>query len=231
MLYGEAITVYELRDGWAWGQCALDDYVGYLSAECLAAGAVAPTHKVAALRAFVFPEPDLKAPPRDALSLGAPVVVVEHAVTGTVGYARLADGGWVAEVTLAPADAVVPDFAATAERFVGAPYLWGGRSSLGLDCSALVQVALTAAGIRAPRDTYLQVEKLGTLVADHGGVPLQRGDLVFFPGHVGIMADDTVLIHANATTMSVARERLAEVEARVKAAEVLGITAVRRLEG
>lgn len=227
LLYGEVFTVYETRDGWAWGQAAADDYVGYVRAEGLRATVVPPTHRVAALRAFVYPVPDVKAPPRDALGFGARV-----AVTGEAdGFARLGEGdGWVAAVALAPAGSLEPDPVATALRFLGVPYLWGGRSSLGLDCSGLVQLALAASGIDAPRDTRLQVTSVGTLVGDSGAGPFARGDLVFFPGHVGIMADSATLLHANARSMAVTLDPVAEVAERVAASSGRGIVAVRRID-
>ncbi len=227
LLHGEGFTVYEERDGWAWGQSAVDSYVGYAPADGLGAPGPQPTHRVAALRALVLPEPEVKAPPIDALSLLSPVAVV-----GRQGrFARLAGGGWIAAAALGPLDDVAPDFAATAARFLGVPYLWGGRGSLGLDCSGLVQIALRAAGHPAPRDSYMQRDQVGE---DPGLLPADgfaRGDIVFLPGHVGILTDPATLIHANAWTMDVAREPLEAVAARSRAADGAGVTAVRRLPG
>ncbi|OAS24756.1 peptidase P60 [Methylobacterium platani] len=213
-LFGEAATVYELRDGWAFAQLAADGYVGYLPAEALGPVDPAPTHKVAALRTFLYPAADLKRPALAALDLGALVAVA--AQEGQ--YARLADGRFVWAGHLAPRDAVEPDIAATALRFLGTPYLWGGRSSLGLDCSGLVQAALAAAGIPAPRDSDQQEAALGEPVAfgpDLAG--LRRGDLVYWRGHTGMMLDATRLIHANGHHMAVAVEPLAEAEGRIRA--------------
>ncbi|MFH6785232.1 C40 family peptidase [Methylobacterium sp. MA0201] len=213
-LFGEAATVYELRDGWAFAQLAADSYVGYLPAEALAPVDPAPTHGVAALRTFLYPAADLKRPALGALSLGAQVAVADR----EGAYARLADGRFVWSGHLAPLDAIEPDVAATALRFLGTPYLWGGRSSLGLDCSGLVQTALATAGIPAPRDSDQQEAALGAPVPvtpDLAG--LRRGDLVFWRGHVGMMLDATQLIHANGHHMAVAIEPLAEAEARIRA--------------
>lgn len=224
LLHGEGFTVYELRaDGWAWGQMAPDRYVGWVEAAGLAEGAPAPTHRVTALRALIWPRPDLKAPPLAALSLMSPV-----AVGATVpGYARI-EGGWVAAAVLGPLDTVVePDLVTTARRFLEAPYLWGGRSSLGLDCSGLVQIAAAAAGHAIDRDTRRQVRFAGTALPE-GAAPT-RNDLVFFPGHVGIAIDATTLIHATAFGHRVRIEPIADVAARSTAESGRGVTAIRRL--
>ena len=228
MLFGETITVYEIRDGWAWGQLAADGYVGYVEAAALTGRIAAPTHRVRALRAFLYPEPDFKRPPAGALCFRSPVEVVERAK----GYARIRaagkPAGWVPEVALGPLDLVEPDVVATAQRFLGVPYLWGGRSGLGIDCSGLAQIACAAAGIAIERDTYRQVQTAGTLVGTDEGAGLRRGDLVYFPGHVGLMVDGETLIHANVRAACVSLDPVREVAARVAAEEGRGITAVRR---
>ncbi|MGX7707420.1 C40 family peptidase [Methylobacterium sp. Gmos1] len=213
-LLGEAVTVYDVRDGWAFAQLSADGYVGYLPAEALGPADPAPTHRVSALRTFLYPAADLKRPVLGALGLGALVAVAAR----EGAYARLSDGSFVWAGHLAPLGAVEPDVAATALRFLGTPYLWGGRSSLGLDCSGLVQTALAAAGIPAPRDSDQQEAALGEALAlapDLSG--LRRGDLVFWRGHVGMMLDETRLIHANGHHMAVAVEPLAEAEGRIRA--------------
>ncbi|MBI1206762.1 MAG: peptidase P60 [Azospirillum sp.] len=211
LLYGEIFTVYDRRDDWAWGQCATDGYVGWLRSQALYPDCHPLSHRVDALRSFIFPAPDLKAPPRDFISLGSPVSVVG----ADNGFAALADGGWVFAKHVTPLGTVESDLVSTALRLLGVPYLWGGRSTLGIDCSGLVQLAMAVAGIPCPRDSDMQRAELGALVADRGVPPdLRRGDLVFFAGHVGLMADPHRLLHANAFTMTVAIETLAEVSVR-----------------
>jgi len=221
LLFGETFNVYDTRDGWSWGQCGTDGYVGWTRTQSLSSELFAPTHVVTAVRSFLFPEPDLKTPPRDAIPLGAPVTVLR-----TVnGYCELAGGGWLYGKHLSTPDALEPDTVATAERLLGVPYLWGGRTPLGIDCSGLAQLALLRAGIPCPRDSDMQRDEVGTLLsADGAGVAYRRGDLVFFPGHVGLMLDGERLLHATAHTMTVTIEPLDDVAARAG-----GISAVRRL--
>lgn len=223
-LAGETVQVYEQHEGWAWGQLTSDGYVGYLPDDALRPDAPAPTHRVSALRSFVYPGASIKLPPLAALSLGAGV-----AVTGEAGeFLVLADGGHVFAPHLAPLDKVEPDFVAVAERFEHVPYLWGGKTSLGLDCSGLTQLALAAAGIASPRDSDM-LEDIGAPVAfDDGLAGLRRGDLVFWKGHVGIMTDAETLLHATAYTMSVYREPLREARDRIQAKSFGAITSIRR---
>jgi cell wall-associated NlpC family hydrolase len=225
-LKGERVTVYETtEEGWAWGQLENDHYVGWLPAQALAAPGPAPTHRVAALRTLVFPGPSIKLPPTEMLSFGARLAIVRHQAT----FAVTATGGYLPQVHLAPLATVEPDFVAVAERFVGVPYLWGGKTSLGLDCSALVQVALIACGIACPRDSYMQEDALGRAV-DAGGdfSRLERGDLVFWKGHVAIARDCDTLVHANAHHMAVAIEPTATAIKRIGDGGD-PVTSVRRL--
>jgi cell wall-associated NlpC family hydrolase len=221
-LMGEAVVIYDEDEGWAWGQLQSDGYVGYMPSEALALGPE-PTHQVSVPRTFVYPAANLKVPPLHFLSLGAGVAVA--AAEGD--YARLASGGFVYAAHLRARDEFAADFVTVAERLVGTPYLWGGKTSLGLDCSGLVQLALGAAGIRAPRDTDMQQAALGEQLTDHGN--LRRGDLVFWKGHVGVMLDHERLIHANGHHMQVAVEALREAEQRIRQKEFGPIVAVKRL--
>ena len=224
-LKGERVTVYETTDeGWAWGQLETDGYVGWLPAGALRSPGPAPTHRVVALRTLVFPGPSIKLPPLEALPLGSRLAVTRIETP----FALTASGGFIPARHVAPLDTSESDFVALAERFVGAPYLWGGKTSLGLDCSGLVQVALAACGIRCPRDSDMQEKALGQPVAAPDLSDLRRGDLLFWKGHVAIVRDRSTLLHANAFHMAVASEPINEAIARIHAAGSEP-TSVRRL--
>lgn len=226
LLHGETFRVYEERDGWAWGQAAHDDYVGYVDAKGLASRPAAPTHSVAALRTFIYPKPDMKTRPATPLSMNAKV-----RVTGAKEkFSEIEGGGWVFTAHLAPLDAHVRDFVAVAEEFVGVPYLWGGRDSMGLDCSGLVQMSLERVGISSLRDTDMQEATLGEALPEPVDfTALERGDLVFWKGHVGIMIDARHLIHANAFHMRVAVEGLDTALSRIARSPAGHVTAIKRL--
>lgn len=204
-LFGEIATVFDEQDGWAWAQLECDGYVGYLSAAALSADVHKPTHWVNALGSFVYPEADIKSPPSMHLAMNAELAVAESGPT----FARLSRGGFVPAQHVAKLHLPARDFVDVAERFIGVPYQWGGKTRLGLDCSGLVQVSLQACGIAAPRDSDMQERDLGTpidIAPDLEGV--QRGDLMFWQGHVGLLADAFTLLHANAHHMCVVAEPL-----------------------
>jgi hypothetical protein len=211
LLFGEIFAVYETRDGWAWGQSAMDDYVGYARLGALAPiPAEAPSSimaRVAVLSTPLLSAPDVRAPLRDLLPMNAHI-----AILGTdKGYARI-ETGYVYEAHLAAPDATSGDWVAIAEEFLHAPYVWGGRTVAGLDCSGLIQVARQAAGHPTPRDTDMQQSALGRVADDAPA----RGDLVFWKGHVGVMLDSARLLHANAFHMQVAIEPLQKAMARIE---------------
>jgi cell wall-associated NlpC family hydrolase len=222
-LKGERVTVYETdQEGWCWAQLDRDGYVGYLPANALAELGPPPTHAVAALRTLAFPGPSIKLPPVAAFSFGCRLAVMR-----TEGALAVTPSGYVPARHLVPVDAREMDFVATAERFVGVPYLWGGKTSLGIDCSGLVQAALSAAGIACPRDSDMQERALGaTIPADVAS--LRRGDLIFWKGHVAIVRDAGTLVHANAFHMAVAIEPIAVAIERI-AADGSRISMVKRL--
>jgi cell wall-associated NlpC family hydrolase len=225
-LKGERVSIYETdAEGWAWGQLAADGYVGWLPANALAAPGAPLTHKVTAPRTFAFPGPSIKLPPLEALPFGARL-----AIERTHGrFAVTRSGGYVPDIHLAPVDAYEADFVAVAERFLGVPYLWGGKTTLGLDCSGLVQIALTACGISCPRDSDIQEAALGTPIgAPADPSAFRRGDLIFWKGHVAIMRDRASVLHANAFHMAVVAEPTGAAIARIRDAGS-AVSSVRRM--
>jgi cell wall-associated NlpC family hydrolase len=230
-LCGERVDVYERFEGWAWVQLRSDGYVGYVPDDALRGDALPPTHRVSALRTFVYPGPSMKLPPLAALSFGSGVTVSsesgEFAVLSEFGrYAS----GYVFAGHVASLETAEPDFVTVAERFLHVPYLWGGKTSLGLDCSGLTQLSLAAAGIVSPRDSDMLEAGIGeSLAFDDGLEGLARGDLVFWKGHVGIMTDAETLLHATAFSMTVMREPLRAARDRILAKSFGAITSIRRL--
>ncbi len=225
ILFGEIVRVYEDKDGWAWLQNETDSYVGYAQSAGLSETIHPATHVVAVLRTYLYTDADLKSPTVELLSMSAEVSVAE-----TDGaYARLAGGGWVWAAHLAALDAFETDHAAVALRFLGTPYLWGGRTSLGLDCSGLVQVALARCGKKIPRDSDMQEAVSGAPVPFDGDFSvLRHGDHVIWPGHCGFCLGEARFVHANATDMMVSIGTLADIARQIERAQGDPIRSVRR---
>lgn len=223
LLRGEVVTLFEDRGGWAWVQNRADDYVGYLPAAALSAQVHEPTHRVIVRETWLYPEPKLKTPPIARLSfLGAVAVVGVREM-----FVEIEGGGFLVGRHLAPLNDVVPDYVATAELFLGAPYLWGGKGAGGLDCSGLVQLALKRAGLACPRDTDVQEHAFGKRPWDSAKPP-QRGELIFMAGHVAIALDGERILHANAHHMLVAVEPWKALAARLAARGEPGFTTLGR---
>ncbi len=205
LLYGEYFTVFEINGEWAWGQSVNGGYVGYCPIGNLTPDLHACTHHVSALSSHIFPEPNLKSRPVDLVHMMSNISVVDEKQTN--GFVPLADGNWIYATHISKDYGSDP--VSEALKFLYTPYLWGGRSNTGIDCSGLIQIAFASVGISVPRDADLQEQKIGT-VLDEEEVP-EHGDLAFFPGHVGIMLDDMHLLHANAHHMRVSIDPLREV--------------------
>jgi cell wall-associated NlpC family hydrolase len=220
LLAGEGFAMLDASGGWAWGYCLHDHYVGYVPAAAIGA-ATPPTHRVVHISTFVRAEPDPQSATLRRLTIGAGVTT-----SGSDDWVRV-DDGYLFAAHLAPIETALLDPAGIAERMVGEPYLWGGRGDGGVDCSGLVQIAFGLAGHALPRDSDQQREVAGIAIADNAA--LRRGDLVFFPGHVGIMADAENIIHATAWSMSVIVEPLAALISRTAAEHDFPVLARRRI--
>src|SRR6267154_162215 len=221
-LMGERVTIYDRNDeGFAWGQLNSDGYVGWLPDRALAKPVAKPTHKVTAIRTFAFPGPSLKLPPVDTVVMGTTIIVMRE--DGAFAVTR--DGWHLPLPHVGRIDRHADDFVGVAERFAGTPYLWGGKSSLGIDCSGLVQVSLNAAGTGCPRDSDMQQDSLGRALDASESKKLQRGDLIFWKGHVAIVRDADTIVHAHALHMATTIENTSNAIARIRASgsEILAI--------
>lgn len=223
LLFGEDFDVYDVKNGWAWGQSRQDDYVGYVLLEDLAAP-YAATHKLTAQRSFIYREADIKTRPLCGISFGAQLAIENIGEEIGDKFAALKTGGFIYAAHLAALDDYETSYIEVARRFIGAPYFWGGREASGLDCSALVQLALNACGLACPRDSDMQKAALGQNVET-----AETGDLVFWKGHVGFISGDDKLLHANAYHMAVVEEAFTAACARIEASGGGPVTAIKRL--
>jgi len=221
LLFGEAFDVTEEEGDFLFGQARRDGYVGFVEAASLGPAGPAPTHRVAAIRTYAFAEPSIKSRAIGPFSINSLVSV--EAQEGRL--AKVAGSGWITAEHLAPVGVFEDDAVAVAERFLGAPYLWGGRESLGLDCSGLVQAALFACGRACPRDADQQSQ----IGADLSPNAFGRGDLVFWKGHVAIGYGDGDIIHANGHHMAVVIEPLQTAIERIQDAGYGAPTGFRRV--
>lgn len=223
VLFGERVEVYDEEEGWVWVQLDNDQYVGWIAANTLWSKLSRPTHRVCVPRTFIYPGPSIKLPPLLALPIGAEVEVIER----RGDFWMTTNSCFIYASHLTQLDESFPDFVAIAEKLLNAPYLWGGKSWMGIDCSGLVQLSLLMRGYKAPRDSDLQEQQVGKPIDYNAG--LQRGDLIFWKGHVGIMRDESTLLHANGTHMLVSSEPLSLVRDRNLQAGAGDITSYRRL--
>ena len=205
-LFGEDVKVFEEKNGFCWVQAQQDGYVGYIEQSKIGSIGNQPTHRVNVPRTFQYRDADLRSPMISPLSMGSRISVVGEAETRGTRYAKLDNGSFVVFNHITPVSTLADDYVTIAESFIHTPYLWGGKSGLGIDCSGLVQLALMMTGRTVLRDTDMQQATIGKDIAPEDG--LQRGDLVFWKGHVAIMVDSGTLIHANGASMDVRKENL-----------------------
>jgi cell wall-associated NlpC family hydrolase len=223
-LFGEKITAFEVGEEWVWCQLKRDGYVGYISRLAVTDELTLPTHQVAVPLTFMYPQPNIKTQPAIELPMNARLQVTRN----DESFSELANGKFVFNKHIQPIDSFAVDFVGVAERYLHVPYYWGGKSSRGLDCSGLVQVSLEACGVASPRDADMQEQQLGKSLMINDLDGLRRGDLVFWDGHVGIMADSETLLHANGFHMMTVKEPLQDAIARI-ALKGGPVTSIKRL--
>lgn len=210
-LLGEPVNVFQVKDGWAFVQLVIDDYVGFVPARCLTQQVLDPTHRVAVPQTLLYTQPDIKSNPSIPAFMNTLVSVVS--IDGDM--ARLKDHRYVWARHLKPIESHWHDPATVAEAFLNTPYLWGGKTWAGIDCSGLVQTAFQACGYDCPRDSDMIQQGFGTPLQQQRSLKLQRNDLVFWQGHIGIMLDDSQLLHANGYHMQTVAEPLSEAIKRI----------------
>jgi cell wall-associated NlpC family hydrolase len=224
VLMGEAMRVFDVADGWAWVQLERDHYVGYIEQHVLSPKIHNATHRVAVPSTPLYTKPNIKTQPVKFLPMNAQISVT----AGDEKFYEIATGGFIFADHLAPPANFHLDFVAVAEMFLNTPYLWGGKSYHGIDCSGLVQTALQACGQFCRRDADMQEDQLGSPLLINNRDGLKRGDLIFWKGHVGMMQDETTLLHASGHQMMVVSEPLEVADERTKA-QGKEITRIKRL--
>jgi cell wall-associated NlpC family hydrolase len=222
-LFGERLMAFEVAGDWVWGQLERDGYVGYIAKVAVSKEWTNPTHRVSVPATFLYQLPDIKSQPPVSLPMNARLEIVKSGDK----FSKLSNGQHVYNKHIRLLTETETDFVGVAEKFLHVPYYWGGKTSQGLDCSGLVQTALEACGIFSPRDTDMQETQLGQSVLINDLDGLCRGDLVFWKGHVGIMADQKILLHANGHHMMTVKEPLSEAIARI-AGTYGQVTSIRR---
>lgn len=222
-LFGERLMAFEVAGDWVWGQLTHDRYVGYIAKASVSRELTNPTHRVSVPATFLYPLPDIKSQPPVSLPMNARLAIVES----DQKFSKLSNGQHVYTKHIRLLSDPETDFVGVAEKFIHVPYYWGGKTSQGLDCSGLVQTALEACGTFSPRDTDMQETQLGQSVLINDLDGLRRGDLVFWKGHVGIMADQKTLLHANGHHMMTVKEPLSEAITRI-AGTYGQVTSIRR---
>ena len=226
LLFGDRVKVFDENKGWSWVQNCRDNYVGFCPSDGLSEVGNDATHQVSCLRTILFPQPDFKSCPVHYLSMTSTVAVVQT----TDKYSQIESGEWIYSQHLAKTNEFESDFVATAQKFLGTPYLWGGNNSLGIDCSGLVQIALRRAGMDVLRDSDMQEETIGKEIHyDNDTSNLELGDLIFWKGHIGIYCANDMLLHANATDMMVSSKPFKDTCAHILKLENSPVTSVRRI--
>lgn len=226
LLLGETVTIFDRADGWCWVQADRDRYVGYVPEAGLSGITGSATHIVTVPRTFIYSTADLRSPAKTACSMGSRLTISDMTETRGTAYARMPDGSALIAAHLHPLGFQFDDYVSVASMFMETPYLWAGKSAFGFDCSGLVQLAMLMCGQSVSRDSDMQAASLGVPV-ETGADTLQRGDLVFWSGHVGIIENPGTMIHASGHAMRVVREKLSDAIDRI--AHLYGMpTAYRR---
>ena len=222
LLYGEQFQVEKARGAYVYGHSVLDGYQGYVERAQLIKDALSSTHFVKVRASHLYPEPSFKSRPLTRLSFMSRVTLTTNSENG---FTQLSDQSWIFSNHIAPMKDFTKsgDLAQTAEIYLGTPYLFGGRSAFGIDCAGLVQVVVYACGHACPlRDSCDQEGSFGTPIKRDD---VQRNDIVYFKGHVGIMMDDKNILNATARHMTTLIEPLSDLEAAYDG----GITHIARL--